>query len=405
MFEIHTGYRSNRVLDRNFAYMFEARRDLYKALGYSRNISVQQLRYRYERGGMAKALVDIRPETTWSGRNRLTVDGNPNEELDLTARNLRLWRIMQRADLFAEIVGYSGIIILGGPLSSPPSYVGGLAVWGADRLKINRIDDDGTPMLYDLRLPNGRSEIVHGDRVIHIADGYLDSNLIGLPRLVPIWNRLDDLDKVLGAGAEGFWRGAFPGLHFNYEGEGDLNEEQLVKLRDQADAYEHDARRSLRTSDVSVTQLQTDVVDFSPQTEALVGQVAAACRVPQRVLMGSERAHLASTQDRIEWYERINERRYEYVEYDIVARTVARIVEIELGQAVEAWRIGVAWSAWPDIISDVGRMQDAEQQTGRFTPRDPAALEGIRGNDNGDGRRSLPGVDDRRLAPAGQPTA
>jgi len=378
VFEIHTGYRSRESVSRQFSYLYEGRRDVYKALGYNRNISVQQLRYRYERGGIAKALVDIRPETTWSGRNELTVDGNPSEELNITARNLRLWRIMFRADLFAEITGYSGILILGGPLSSPPSYVGGLAVWGADRLKINRIDEEGRPALYDLRLPNGQSEVVHGDRVIHIADAYLDSNLIGLPRLVPIWNRLDDLDKVLGAGSEGFWRGAFPGLHFNYEGEGDLSDDQLKQLREQADEYEHDARRSLRTSDVTVTQLLTDVVDFSAQTEALVAQVAATCRVPQRVLMGSERAHLASTQDRIEWYERINERRYEYVEPDVVARTVARLIEIELGREVEAWRIGVQWSPWPDILSDIDRQADAEGQTGRFTPRDPANLPGIR---------------------------
>ena len=49
---------------------------------------------------------------------------------------------------------------------------------------------------------------VHASRVLHVAEDCLDDDVYGIPRLKPVFDRLDDLLKVVGGSAEFFLRGA-----------------------------------------------------------------------------------------------------------------------------------------------------------------------------------------------------
>ena len=60
---------------------------------------------------------------------------------------------------------------------------------------------------------------VHYTRVIHVAEGLLENDVLGTPRLEPIVNRLIDLEKIVGGGSEIFFLNARGGIHMNQQPE------------------------------------------------------------------------------------------------------------------------------------------------------------------------------------------
>ena len=58
------------------------------------------------------------------------------------------------------------------------------------------------------------AETIHWQRILHLADNRIESNIYGEPRLTPVLNRVLDLHKILGVSAETFWLGAFGVIAF-----------------------------------------------------------------------------------------------------------------------------------------------------------------------------------------------
>jgi len=170
---------------------------------------------------------------------------------------------------------------------------------------------------------------VHCTRIIHVADGLLDDNVNSASlRLRRIWNRLDDLDKVAGAGSEAFWRRAHQGTVFNADPKVDFKEGELDKAKEQVDEFEHDLRRAMYLRGVKVDQLGSDVADFSNPVDVLLKLNAAGVRVPKRILEGSERGELASTTDQENFDGRVQDRRTQFAEPVIVRQFVDRLIGV-----------------------------------------------------------------------------
>src|SRR5690606_14371468 len=53
---------------------------------------------------------------------------------------------------------------------------------------------------------------VHWSRVIHLADNLDSSEVIGTPRMQPVFNHLYNILKYSCGGAEGYWKSAYPGI-------------------------------------------------------------------------------------------------------------------------------------------------------------------------------------------------
>lgn len=369
---------------------FGGRRNVAQALGWSRIVTPPQLRERYERNGVAGAIVDARPETTWAGENSFTYGQRNSEgnrpvsaELDSTAETLDLWTIIFQADLNAEITGASGVVITGGTLSAPPVEVpsnpDGIAVWGLDNLKVKRDDPEtGQPLMYELwarGIGKGRPQDVHPRRVVHVADKrYSTSSLYGLPRLLRSWNTLDAYDKVAGGGPEGFWRGAFPGVHFDRDPRMvNASPEQKEEDKKQAEEYIHDGRRDIRTFGTKVSQLAPQVVDFANPVGAMLLILATENRIPLTLLTGEAHGHYVSTTNRSEFYERIDERRRQYAVRRIAAPIMARILSIETGvddsQIIP--EIGVEWAPWPTTLLDLMGLNGPDSQNQQGSGEEP----------------------------------
>lgn len=344
--------------------LFGGKRDMYKALGYKRVLSPGDYRSRYRRNAVANRVVKALPRATWAGGFQVVEDDDPDVETTFEAawadleERLKVTQKFLRADILAGIGRYS-IILIGAPgmldtelLSASPEEISYLTPYAEEDALIEKYEIDpnnprfGLPTYYTVsRTSITSSEAtnssnigkrVHWTRVIHLADGLLDDNIYGEPRLECVWNNLDDLEKVTGGGAEAFWRRADQGRQFDVDPQMKIEPEAKEKLKKQLKEYEHDLRRDLFTRGVKVTTLGSDVADFSRPASSIIDQISAGTGIPQRILMGSERGHLASTQDRSNWDDRVEDRREEYAIPCIVRAFIDRMIELGVLPAPKA---------------------------------------------------------------------
>jgi hypothetical protein len=351
---------------------FHGKRDLYHALGYPSQISCEQYRLMFERNGIAERVVAAMPESTWRGGGELIEDEKTQTQtkfekaFDDLNRRLKLWSVFQRADILAGVNRYS-IIVLGAPgkpdtplermTSSDQLFY--TTIRSEEEAEILSLEEDlmnpryGQPQMYRLRRAAGikttAATDVHWSRVIHVwTDGY------GIPRLQKVYNWCQDLEKVAGGGSEAFWLRANQGLQLDLDKEvkitpGSVEEKEL---RAQVDEYVHKMRRVLRTRGIKATVLGSDVADFRSPVLALISLIAGSAKIPQRILLGSERGELSSTQDRFNWDNRIRDRRLEYAGPFVVRQFVDRCIAVGILPSPAQYDV-----RWPEIknLDDVQR--------------------------------------------------
>ena len=126
----------------------------------------------------------------------------------------------------------------------------------------------------------------------------LEDEVNGLPRLEAVFNRLLDLEKIVGGSAEMFWRGARPGFQGIVSEGYNMTDEDIDELQKQLDEYEHGLRRFLINRGVSLDALAQQVSDPRNHVDVQLQMISAITGIPRRILTGSERGELASTEDR-----------------------------------------------------------------------------------------------------------
>jgi uncharacterized protein len=367
-------------LARAMGFTFGGRRDMYTIFGYDTELTPAKYRLRYERNEIAARVVETFPKNTWRGGGELVEVDDPTvitpfEQTwhDLDAKH-NIWTTFLSADILAGLGPFS-VIFLGAPgevdqplENMPTDQLAYLAVYGADSCTVDAIEEDirnprfGQPVRYKLVRTisaggNNRKVIdrmVHYSRVIHIADGTLEDKVFGLPRLQRIWNRLDDLDKLAGGGSEAFFRRADAGMQLDVDPEIKLDEPGKIALQEQVEKYVNGYERIFRTRGVSINQLGSDVANFGPNVDSIIGLICAGCGIPQRILLGSERGELASSQDKSNFDERVQDRREGFAEATVVRPFVARLMELNALPRVPSY------DTWWPAIKNLTQMERAD---------------------------------------------
>lgn len=330
---------SRSMLARRAGQHFDGDRDLYKTMGYIRTLTAEDYLGQYLRGDIAGRIIDAYPDATWREPPVVSAadeDGgrfaDAVHELD---ERIGLWSRLARADRLANI-GHYGIILCG--------FDGGDPLWsplrGSDRrliylkphsevtAEISRWDNDpsspryGKPEMYNVTIGSGRTSgisgltmgvstmvRVHWTRVIHIAEKPLDDDSIGLPRLERVFNRLMDVDKLLGSSAEIFWNNAAGLWALKADPELEWDPEDKKELEEQLQEMSHGLRRWLRLRGIEPENIAASIADPRNFVESLLDVIAGATGIPKRILVGSERGELSSEQDENNWAGRVNERR------------------------------------------------------------------------------------------------
>jgi len=324
---------------------YSGARDIYQALGYERNPEFRHFYEQYRSQDIAAAIIDRPIKTMWRGPITVLESDDDNEtplertwiELDTT---LHLKSNFVRLDTLAGLGRYAVLFMGFSDVRNRTDLIKPVAIGTALKLlyvrplseanaSIYSYDTDpaseryGQPQLYSLTIaaPGGnKTEVlrVHYTRILHVAEGLLEGNIEGVSRLAPVFNRLKDLEKLVGGSAEMFWRGARPGYYGNVSPDAELTEEARETLKNQLDEYEHNLRRFLVSSGIDMKELAAQVVDPTGHVDIQIQMISAATGIPKRILTGSERGELASSQDRDSWLETMQSRREEFAEPNIL---------------------------------------------------------------------------------------
>lgn len=324
---------------------FGGKRDYNEIFGWDATLDAAKFLTMYNRGSIAKRVVDALPDALWARPPQIWAPGD-DEWTNNWARqtdNWGLWQAIHRLDKLANLGQYS-ILVIGtdrGSLDQPlnrASKILYLQPYGETSVRIDSYISDptspnfGKPLMYSvypegagmmvtgtgkgLILPSGtqgkasRSSFrVHSSRVIHVCNSPLEDEVYGQPVMAPIWDLLTDLRKVVGSSSESYWIMANRGIQADIDKEMSLNAEDQAALQTEIDEYFHGIRRFMRTKGVTMKELQNDVADPKGPFEVIVTLISGTTGIPQRILTGSEAGQLASTQDKGNWAERVEEAR------------------------------------------------------------------------------------------------
>lgn len=183
---------------------------------------------------------------------------------------------------------------------------------------------------------------VHWTRVIHIADNQDSSEVFGVSRMRPVYNRLMDLYKLYGGSAEMYWQGAFPGLSVETHPQlGPSAKLDTKNISKQMENWHNHLQRWLAMSGVSTKMLAPTVVDPSPQIDKQLEAICIVKAYPKRIFMGSERGELASSQDSNSWDERVDERRNRHITPNIIVPLIDRFILMSVLPDVDSF--DVSW--------------------------------------------------------------
>lgn len=365
---------SRTTLASKLGLTHDDKRNIYTALGYDLTLTYDGFASLYTRNAIAKAVINRPIDMTWQGELCLS-EGDDSEETPLEkeyktlSKELGIKSKFKRLDKLSAL-GQFGLLLLGfddvrknsdfaQPVKAGKRNLLYLKPRGQGQIQIEKWVDNvndrryGMPEIYKIDLSHptfgdfaGHTQndyiMVHYSRVLHVTGERLENEVQGTPMLEPIWNNLKDLEKITGGSAEMFWLGARPGYHINIGDGAELNQADLDNLQTQIDEWENNLRRFLQTANTDVNALASQVSDPSKHMDVQLQAISAQTGIPKRILTGSERGELSSGQDRTEWLEKIQLRREEFAE-DQIIRPFVEICQ-KYGILPDSDDYSVAWS-------------------------------------------------------------
>ena len=367
-------------------------RSMEAVLGYKDSLSYADFKRAYIRNDLAKRIVNAWPDATWSQPplihdDQEADDPTPFEQAwqDLEKR-LALFRNLAQIDLLAQL-GHYGCLLLGlrgqtqlGQPAAPVRSAEDLLFvqpYSEELLQIETFGNDpgdalyGKPATYrllssgsiettdtGLRRPVRSGVIVHASRVLHLPGqgGIDDPDIYGLPILEAVYNKLVDVMKVVGGSAEMFWRDAKRRIALEVQEGYSLGPEQAEQLTQEAEEYQHGLRDFLRLMGVQAKDLSGTVASPKEHFEVLIQCIAGTVRIPARILLGSERGQLASSQDENEYLRHVGQRQANYAGPRALDPLLQRLIDLHVlpDPQDDQWSI-----EWPNLWA-LSELQQAQ---------------------------------------------
>lgn len=370
-------------LARRLGHQYGDKRKVYEALGYpdENRLTFEYYYDKYDRQEFARAVIDRPCDATWRGGlvikgvGESVKDSSLNQAWRKLNEKLTLKQRLNKVDKLCDLGRYS-LLFLGlddvkdkkdfqRPVSGKRKllYVKQIAESEGTVYKWEKNINNpryGLPVFYQLKSSSVQTTgggtstivetediIVHHSRIIHYVSGNLTSEVFGVSKLKPIINRLVDLEKLLGGDAEMFWRGARPGYTATAKPDYELGEEEEADLLEELDKYEHDLRRFITVKGVDIEALEQQLSDPIHHIDVQLQAISAETGIPKRILIGSERGELASSQDRDQWKELVLNRRTEYAEPNVLRPFIDRLMMYQiLPSPAQGYEI-----IWDDIFA------------------------------------------------------
>jgi len=348
---------------------FGNKRDLYETLGYPslEGLTHENFLAKYRRQDIAQRIVKAMPDESWEKIPEITDESESESSFGKSWKELvkkfKIYSVFKRADILSGIGNYS-VLMIGFNDGRDPrepvqraSEILYLQPYGQWSAVINKLDPDpkspryNRPESYRISFSEPayigdavqlRELEVHHSRVIHIARNLLESEISGTPELEPIYNLLNNLELISGGSAEMFWQGAMRGLAFIADKEYDITE-KAAELTAEIDKYVHGLQRYMKLQGLDVKSLEPNIASPRDAFDIQIDLIGAAKAMPKRILMGSERGELASTQDDEAWTSRVETRRVDFNENVILRPFIDKMIELGVMEGPPGEEYSIEW--------------------------------------------------------------
>jgi hypothetical protein len=347
-----------RTLREAFApWQWQGRRNLPAILGYKPELTYDDYKQCYERRDLAHRLIRAYPEATWSQPPTVQEDDQDDVETPFEVAwqalvmRLGVYARLVRTDVLANLGQYSVLLIglRGQPdLAAParpvrsPDDVLFLAPYSEEFAEIEAFETNpasplfGQPSVYKVTFNRQTTSssrtlprkigFVHASRVLHVSEDCLDDDVYGIPRLKPVFDRLEDLLKVVGGSAEFFFRGAqrLIGLEGLPDYQLQPGDEEAFKTS--IEEFQHRLKDYIRVEGATIKELSGQAASPRDHFDVLMDLIAGTTGIPKRILTGSERGELASTQDQEAWLQRVSRRQTTFAEQSLLRPLIDRLL-------------------------------------------------------------------------------
>jgi len=326
-------------------------RDVYKVAGYKKHPTLDDYWGYYDRHPIAAKIIDMPAQTTWRHAPEVVEPDVEDDTEFMAAFNglvdrLGLWSRFERVDRLARLGQYA-VLLIGArgqqdweaPLGamSGPDDVAYLVHYSQRAVHIERWVEDptdgrfGLPELYRIDLSRKGSAFqpgtrnVHWTRVIHVAEDTLEDDIYGRPVLKRVLNTIFNDEKVDASAAEAFWQLADKILQLSIDPQA-ANVDMDAVEQDMRAIY-HDLRRMAAFQGGELSWLSGEPSDPTGLSEILATKMAAGAYIPKRILFGSERGELASSQDERNYFGTVSERQQHHAEPNMLRALVDRLLD------------------------------------------------------------------------------
>lgn len=328
--------------------------DYAKDFGYPDALTFKQLYRMYSRNGVATAGVNKTILKTWQDNPFLLEkarDGSQKgtaEETSIEAEirkrfdDLRLWARLADADKRSMVGNYAGVILrfaddkrFNEPVDTVRGGLMGLVeiipAWEG-QLTVNQWDEDersetfGQPKMFQFNeaavgeTKNPRNIVIHPDRVLIWST---DGSVNGSSALEPGYNALVDIEKVRGAGGEGFWKNAKSAPVIEMDKDADPKKmaqdmgvtvpELADKMNDAVADYNAGFDQLLMLMGMQAKQLNVTLPSPEHFHAVPLQEFAASINMPVKILVGMQTGERASQEDAEEWAQTNMSRRTNHV--------------------------------------------------------------------------------------------
>lgn len=406
-------------------FFADAKHNHYADFGFPVDLDFNQFYSMYRRNSLARAAVNKTVQKSWQDtpflqefqRDGTKTKGKRSQaetrrEKDIRERftDLRVWQQLAEADRRSLVGKYAGVILrladskpfresvetvpggLMGLVEVIPAWEGQLTASSWDTNEASATY--GQPLMYqfsEASVADGktqpRSFEIHPDRVLIWSE---DGTLNGTSAMEPGYNDLMTIEKVVGAGGEGFWKNAKAAPVLEIAPEASIEKmakamgvavtDVADKMDEQVGDWQRGFDQMLMLQGIKVVPMPVTLPIPEHFFSVAVQCFAASFSMPVKILVGMQTGERASTEDAQEWAQTNQGRRADRLVPNIMAfvRKLERFGMVPEKDWFLSWT-DLTESSMGEKIDRVGKMADANQKmkdSGElvFTPEEMRAV-------------------------------
>lgn len=403
---------------------------LYQEFGYPQSITFRDFYNIYRRNAAGFAVVHRLLDGCWQDYP-VIIDGDQAEEAkettpwekDVTRLMKKWWSKIKDADRRNMVGRYSALLlqVKDNRVWSEPvdiklvkslgeaALVKLIPVW-EQQLTVAAWDNDrlsptfGQPVMFNFNeQPVGdetfigptRGEQVHPSRVILFCEGSEDDNtLSGIPLLEAGYNKLLDIEKISGGGAEGFLKNASRQIAVEFSEKTDMatlaSQAKEAGYQNLGEAMGDKVNKLNRGTDAAAVMqagqmrvLSVAPGDPGPTWEVTANELAASVQIPFTILFGQQTGRLASDEDKTDWAIRRNTRRNTFLT-DRITALLERFWTLGIIDPPTNGEVTIQWSdllapGEKEKIETMSKLADVVQKTtGMYGGEAPVTINELR---------------------------